>query len=391
MDTLRIHKPGFGTLTDMSVDRKITLSNGVAKGQEATMATVMMTRLHDTGVQDKFHRLMVLTEDEKVVSTYPLSRKITLVGRSRSNHIQIKDPLVSVKHLTISVANNACVVNDLDSSNGTFINGERLTGIRILNDGDEIMIGKTALRFAARRSSAPAPPDQVRQTAFFKKRVYLPITALFCLSVGVAFVFQGIPRDLNRFAANMLASFEKSQESSPPSSGEGTAMPQLPVGAGGASDLQNSARPAQTSCIPQALSDYAAGRLASARQTLSSLFLAKEQTSEAFQAKKIIALLDTVYKLHNQALQAEQQKKFSEALECWDRLLAMDMELIGDRPSFFAAQAEQRVQSLSYSYALDAYRQKNSAKARQLCQVILKIDPKNQQALALLAKIDSKA
>ena len=67
------------------------------------------------------------------------------------------------------------------------------------------------------------------------------------------------------------------------------------------------------------------------------------------------------------------------------------MELIGDRPSYFAIQAEQRVQALSYEFALDAFRNKNNAKARQLCQVILQIDPRNQQALALLAKIDSKA
>jgi hypothetical protein len=391
MNTLRIHKPSFDTLADSSADREDPLFKKAAKDQESTMATVLMTRLHDTKLQDKFHRLMVLAEDEKVLSTYPLNRKITLVGRSRRNHVQIKDPLVSVKHLTVSVANSACVVNDLDSSNGTFINGERLTGVCILNDGDEIMIGKTVLRFASRQSNTYIPPDQVQRMSFFNKRFCVPVAAAFCLAVAAAFVFQGIARDRDGYTSKALASIEKAPVASRPSSGKGAAASQLPVAAGGAKDLDHSVQPPQTSLLPQALTEYAAGRLDSAERTLSLLSTAREQTSEAFQAKQMLAMLSTVRNLHAQALKAQEQKKFAKALDCWDRLLAMDMELIGDRPSFLAVQAEQHVQSLSYVYALDAFRHKNHEKARQLCQVILKIDPKNQQALALLAKIDSKA
>jgi FHA domain/Fis1 C-terminal tetratricopeptide repeat len=391
MKTMRIHKPGHDTPADTSADRGDAFARKTAKNQETTMATVLMTRLHDTKLQDKFHRLMVLAEDERVVSTYPLNRKITLVGRSRRNHVHIKDPLVSIKHLTVSVANNACAINDLDSSNGTFINGERLNGVRILNDGDEIMIGKTVLRFAGRQSNAHLPPDQVHRMPFFNKKLCPPVAAAVCLAVAAAFVFQGLARDRDGFAAKALASVEKVSDASRPSSGKGAAASQLPVAAGGAADLDQSAQPTQTAHLQQALAEYAAGRLDSAMQTLSILSAAREQTSEAFQAKQILAMLDTARELHTQALQAQKQKKYAKALDCWDRLLALDMELIGDRPSFLAVQAEQHVQSLSYEYALDAFRQKNHEKARQLCQVILKIDPKNQQALALLTKIDSKA
>jgi pSer/pThr/pTyr-binding forkhead associated (FHA) protein len=391
MNTLRIHKPSFDTLADTSGDREDTISKKTAKDQESTMATVLMTRLHDPKLQDKFHRLMVLADDEKVLSTFPLNRKITLVGRSRRNHVQIKDPLVSVKHLTVSVANNACVVNDMDSSNGTFINGERLTGVRILNDGDEIMIGKTMLRFASRQSKEHMPPEQVKRMPFFNKRFYIPVAAGFCLAVAAAFVFQGIARDRDGYVAKALASIEKAPVKSRPSSGKGAAASQLAVAAGGAKELNHSVQPSQRTLLQQALAEYAAGRLDSAIQTLRILSAAREQTSEAFQAKQMLAILSTVQKLHTQALKAQEQKKFAKALDCWDRLLAMDMELIGDRPSFLAVQAEEHVQSLSYVYALDAFRHKNHEKARQLCQVILKIDPKNQQALALLAKIDSKA
>jgi tetratricopeptide (TPR) repeat protein len=391
MNTLRLIQPGLGTLAGTSADSENTFPKEAPKDTEATMATVLMTRLYDTSVQDKFHRLLVLDENEQIVSTYPLNRKATLVGRSRRCHVQLEDSLVSVKHLTVSVANNACVVDDLGSSNGTFVNGERLSGVRILNDGDEIMLGKTLLRFAARRTDAVEPSVKAPRMTFFKKRYYIPTAAVFCLAVAAALVFHGIQRDTDRLAANALASYEKSSDASRTTHGEGEATPQLPVAAGGADDLDRQAQPAQMPRIQEALDDYAAGRLETAIQSLQAVSTAMDQTSEAFQAKQILAMLDAVRKLHVRALQAQEQKKFADAIESWDSLLSLDMELIGDRPSFLAAQAERQVQALSYEFALDAYRQKNNEKARQLCQVILQIDPRNEQALALLAKIDSKA
>jgi pSer/pThr/pTyr-binding forkhead associated (FHA) protein len=41
------------------------------------------------------------------------------------------------------------VINDLGSTNGTFLNGERLTGDRRINDGDIITVGSVSLRFEA--------------------------------------------------------------------------------------------------------------------------------------------------------------------------------------------------------------------------------------------------
>ena len=393
MNTLRMIKSGPDTLMDMNAGEENTLSLKAPKDSERTMATVLMTRLHDTKVQDRFNRLMVLGDDERIASTYPLNRKVTLVGRSRRCQVTLKDALVSVKHLSVSVADKACVVDDLGSSNGTFINGERLTGARVLNHGDEIMLGKTILRFDARRTKADAPPktEKTRPSAFHDKKFYLPTAAAVLLAVATAFVVQNIPRDPERLVADAVASSRTLSDASRSPSGQGAATPQLPVAAGGADDMDHQRKTEQSPYIRQALNDYAAGRLDAAIQSLQAVSAARELTSEAFQAKQILAMLHAVRKTHTRALQAQEQKKFAQAIESWDSLLALDVELIGDRPSYFAIQAEQRVQALSYEFALDAFRRKNNEKARQLCQVILQIDPKNQQALALLAKIDSKA
>jgi pSer/pThr/pTyr-binding forkhead associated (FHA) protein len=391
MKTLRMIKPGLDTPSAENAGCENTLPIQAADDSGATMATVLMTRLNDTKVQDRFHRLLVLDENEKVVSTYPLNRKVTLVGRSRRCHVRLEDSLISVKHLTVSVANHACVVDDKGSSNGTFVNGERISGVRVLNDGDEIMLGKTILRFAARRTAADRPPEKTPETVLPRKRFYVPTAAIVCLVVAAALMLQNLSRDADRLAADTMATYENSPQAAGPTAGNGAAAPQLPLAAGSAEDLEYPLRQAQTQRIRQALEDYAVGRLETAIQTLEAVAAAGELSSEAFQAKQTLSMLHAVGKLHTRAMKAQSQKKFAEAIESWDSLLALDMELIGDRPSFFAAQAEQQVQTLSLEFALAAFRQKNHDKARQLCQVILQIDPRNKEALALLAKIDSKA
>jgi hypothetical protein len=369
-------RPGLGS----------RLSAAAAANQDSTMATMYMTRLPEARLQHQFHRLVVLGKNRKVLGTYALNRQITSVGRSRHNDVRIDDALVSARHLTISIANNASVVNDLDSSNGTFVNGQRLSGFQVLNDGDEIMIGKTVLQFAARGQKVPGPADAARRQPLVNKRWLIAFAAMCCLAV--ALVFQVGPGGLERFAAKARAPFEKRPQAARPALPQQAAGPQLPAAADKAG-LQHAAQERQSAYIRQALADYAAGRLGSARERLKTLLAPGPQTPAAAQAGQMLPMLDEIGQIHDQALKAQTQKRFTRALEYWDRLLALDSKLIGDRPSYFAIQAEQRVQSLSYDYALDALRQKNLQKARQLCQVILQLDPQNKEAKALLAKIEA--
>jgi tetratricopeptide (TPR) repeat protein len=347
-----------------------------------------MTRLPDARLQTQFHRLMVLDKNRKVLNTYPLNRQIISVGRSRHNQVRIDDALVSAKHLTISIADKACVVNDMNSSNGTFINGQRVSDFQTLSDGDEILIGKTLLQFAARRQEGRSA-DAARRRPFVNKRWFIATAAMFCLALAAASIFQVSPGGYKRFTAKALAPFGKNPHAARPALPQQVASPESPAGQASAAALQHLAQDRQSVYIRQALAEYAAGRLESAKETLKILLVPGPQTPATAQARQMLSTLAEIQQFHAQALEAQVQKKFTRALEYWDRLLAFDSQLIGDRPSYFAVQAEQRVQSLSYEYALAALRQKNHQKARQLCQVILQIDPKNKEALALLSKIES--
>lgn len=63
------------------------------------------------------------------------------VGRLAGNDVALDEASVSSRHAEILVQDGAVVLRDLDSTNGTFLNGEQITGEHPLNEGDEIYFG----------------------------------------------------------------------------------------------------------------------------------------------------------------------------------------------------------------------------------------------------------
>jgi adenylate cyclase len=71
---------------------------------------------------------------------YPLAPVKTTLGRHPANTIRLTDREVSKEHAVIERMGGAFVLRDLDSSNGTFVNGRRVRELR-LKEGDEIALG----------------------------------------------------------------------------------------------------------------------------------------------------------------------------------------------------------------------------------------------------------
>lgn len=69
------------------------------------------------------------------------------IGRSDDADVRITDRFASGVHCRVHNRGNAYVVEDLDSTNGTYLNGADLHGESPLRDLDEIRIGDTELRF----------------------------------------------------------------------------------------------------------------------------------------------------------------------------------------------------------------------------------------------------
>ncbi len=84
------------------------------------------------------------------------------IGRDINNDFVINDTEMSRKHAKISVRGEGFVVEDLGSTNGTFVNGQRLMGIHLLVSGDTISFGENVTVVY----EAPAfDPDATRVSA----------------------------------------------------------------------------------------------------------------------------------------------------------------------------------------------------------------------------------
>lgn len=91
--------------------------------------------------------LIVLSETDKG-QTFPLTNKAYLCGRSTSNIISFKDPTVSSTHCEfVRTDTNTYIVRDMDSTNGTKVNGLLIKSVE-LHNGDTIRLGKIELLFS---------------------------------------------------------------------------------------------------------------------------------------------------------------------------------------------------------------------------------------------------
>lgn len=72
------------------------------------------------------------------------------IGRSEDSDIFLVDPSVSRNHAEVKVESESVEVTDLGSTNGTFVNGERISGSRRLLSGDVLTFGNTQMRLESR-------------------------------------------------------------------------------------------------------------------------------------------------------------------------------------------------------------------------------------------------
>lgn len=77
----------------------------------------------------------------------PPHRDELSIGRDAGNDVTIDLPLVSRRHARLERQDGAVLLHDLNSTNGTFVNGQRLHGARALAEGDEIAIGPARFTF----------------------------------------------------------------------------------------------------------------------------------------------------------------------------------------------------------------------------------------------------
>jgi hypothetical protein len=84
----------------------------------------------------------VMRSGPNVGKVFPLEAAEISIGRDNTNMVAINDAEISRKHAKMEMRGSAYVITDLGSTNGTFINGTRVTGTQVLNPGDTVSFGE---------------------------------------------------------------------------------------------------------------------------------------------------------------------------------------------------------------------------------------------------------
>jgi pSer/pThr/pTyr-binding forkhead associated (FHA) protein len=103
--------------------------------------------------------------------THELKAEKTTIGRVEDNSFQISEASVSSHHAEVLLRGNDVVVRDLNSTNGTFINGEKVTE-KVIKPNQILRLGQIEMRLEA---DAPAPGSKkpLDQTLVMQRGVSL--------------------------------------------------------------------------------------------------------------------------------------------------------------------------------------------------------------------------
>jgi pSer/pThr/pTyr-binding forkhead associated (FHA) protein len=106
-------------------------------------------------------RLVVLTGEHQG-REIPLPETIFLIGRDDQCHLRPHCPRVSRKHCAIATWAGRTRVRDLQSRNGTYLNGQRVQGEVGVQDGDQLRVGSQMFAFQIKPIGAAAVADPIR-------------------------------------------------------------------------------------------------------------------------------------------------------------------------------------------------------------------------------------
>ncbi|MEI8165650.1 MAG: winged helix-turn-helix domain-containing protein [Chloroflexales bacterium] len=108
-------------------------------------------------------KLMIKREDGQY-RELEWDRELITIGRDGANNIVIDHPLASRRHARLERTADGFAVRDLESTNGTFVNQERVEGLCHLHNQDQIIIADTVISFQDPEATIKGvlPPELLR-------------------------------------------------------------------------------------------------------------------------------------------------------------------------------------------------------------------------------------
>jgi pSer/pThr/pTyr-binding forkhead associated (FHA) protein len=124
--------------------------------------------------------------DEEVLWEQPM----LTIGRDPTNDLVIEHKLASRRHARFEKDDVGFYIHDLESTNGTFVNGQRIQGAHLLRNNDEVWIGDTVIVFRDPEATMKGTPPPVA-----RHRVLEPQEELRVDTKAKEVVLRGLPLD----------------------------------------------------------------------------------------------------------------------------------------------------------------------------------------------------
>lgn len=137
-------------LRDLAVKVGVEFDEGKARVALTARENVLLGAIEiEAGAKPRAPRLRLVTLEGVPPGAVYAVEGTSRIGRSDESDIVLNDPSISRAHAVLEVTGGRATLRDLESTNGTFLNGRRIQAER-LRDGDELQLGNTHLRFEAR-------------------------------------------------------------------------------------------------------------------------------------------------------------------------------------------------------------------------------------------------
>jgi pSer/pThr/pTyr-binding forkhead associated (FHA) protein len=107
------------------------------------------------GPRSKGKAFLMVSTGEAAGTVWPVTQPSLLIGRSLEAQIRMNEQAVSYEHARLDQTPDGYTLRDLGSTNGTYVNGQRLVDTVVLVGGDSVRLGSTTFTFVTRESGFP--------------------------------------------------------------------------------------------------------------------------------------------------------------------------------------------------------------------------------------------
>jgi pSer/pThr/pTyr-binding forkhead associated (FHA) protein len=97
-------------------------------------------------IHERLKASVVIVEGQSEGMEYPITKSHTVIGRDKNADFPVNDSLVSRQHVCIVYQEGIYILRDLESTNGTHMDGTSINQANLLH-GDKFRIGDTTLQF----------------------------------------------------------------------------------------------------------------------------------------------------------------------------------------------------------------------------------------------------